>query len=342
MTAEEFGDLLSVGHETVSLEFKPGAKRENGDLFHRVVRGVLAMANARGGGRIVLGVEEGTNGLLLKGVPVAARASWNYDDVSAAVNAYADPYVHFDREEIKYKNRTFIILRVHEDEVLVDIRKRGYWDLEVRPVTFRDVRIEKRTDLVPLVDKSRITLRGWDFPHVPRDEQPIIDKEWAGHYTDWDHHLEAWRMYRSGQFVMLSGVWYDWRDHSGWWPPDAKWKQGSRLGVYEAVALLTEFTRFGANLAATDAGDESMYLRVKLVNTKDRELYMDLNTRLPLWEGRRAAVDAIEVEREIASENLLAQPDEVARKIAVEFFEYFNWENPATLVAELQGELLRR
>lgn len=124
MTAEEFSDLLAAGYESVSVEFKPGVQREANDLFHRVVRAVLAMANKRGGGHVVLGVEETTNGLALKGVPVAARASWKYDDVSAAINAYADPNVRFDRLDVKYKNRTFFVLRVHEfDDIPVLCRK---------------------------------------------------------------------------------------------------------------------------------------------------------------------------------------------------------------------------
>lgn len=227
------------------------------------------------------------------------------------------------------------------DDLLSTIKERGYWEFEVRPATFKDVRIERRTNLTPVVAKSRIRLRSWDFPHVPKNEDPIIAKEWAGYQTQFEHRLEAWRMYRSGQFVMFAGIPYDWRDHSGWWPPDKGWKAGAQLGVYDTVAELTEFVRFAAHLATTDAGDEQIYLRAKLVNIKGREVYMDLSTRWPLHEGRSAKIDSVEVERTVERDRLVARPDEVARHMAVELFEYFNWDNPEQLVADLQQDLLK-
>ena len=58
MTDEQFAELLGLKHEISGVEFKPPGARTNRDLFHRVARAAIGMANHRDGGRVVIGVRE--------------------------------------------------------------------------------------------------------------------------------------------------------------------------------------------------------------------------------------------------------------------------------------------
>ena len=72
-----------------AVEFKPGAPRTSSEVFARVVRAALALANSKDGGWIILGIEERDKKPQLIGLQAADLASWNYDDVSAALNGFA-------------------------------------------------------------------------------------------------------------------------------------------------------------------------------------------------------------------------------------------------------------
>jgi predicted HTH transcriptional regulator len=125
MTTEEFIDLIEQGHESPAVEFKPGAPRTAQAVFARIARAVLALSNRRDGGWVIIGVEEkGGKTPILKGVEAADLAGWNHDDVSAALNGFADPYVSVDVEVVAYNNSNFVVIRVHEFEEVPVICRR--------------------------------------------------------------------------------------------------------------------------------------------------------------------------------------------------------------------------
>lgn len=124
MTTDEFVNLVRQGHESPAVEFKPGAPRSSGDVFARVARAVLALANRKDGGWVIVGVEEDSKAIVLKGLEAADLPSWNHDDVSAGLNALADPFVSVDVEVVRYESKNFVVIRVHEFEQVPVICRR--------------------------------------------------------------------------------------------------------------------------------------------------------------------------------------------------------------------------
>src|SRR3989337_3033873 len=102
--------------------------------------------------------------------------------------------------------------------LLEKIKSRGYWRVVIRPGRFVEKRIRDITVLYPIIQKTTVELRGWDFPHVDPHINPHIDVDWVGQESEWEEFLEIWRFYRSGQFVDLAGIPEDWRDQSKLWP----------------------------------------------------------------------------------------------------------------------------
>ena len=91
-------------------------------VFAFVARAVLAMSNLQLGGWILLGVQDDGQ---LTGLLPDDLGSWlEHDEVTAGLNAYADPFVRVDVDRVDHDNKSFIAIRVHEfAEVPVLARK---------------------------------------------------------------------------------------------------------------------------------------------------------------------------------------------------------------------------
>jgi predicted HTH transcriptional regulator len=109
----EFESLLALGYETNGVEFKGPGPRTDKSFHAKVVRAILGMANRRGGGRVIIGVESKNLGPV--GLSGSDLATWsNYDDLAVSVNEYASPSVSLDTETLIYKNKAVLIIQVHE------------------------------------------------------------------------------------------------------------------------------------------------------------------------------------------------------------------------------------
>src|SRR5438045_355533 len=116
MTDNEFADLLEVG-ERPGVEFKNPRERRD-TSFVEVVRAVLAMANRRNGGTIIIGIDDDGNA---RGLSHDQSTSWlPPDHVRQAIAPYADPYVYVDvvvhtvADDGPLHGRTFAVISVQE------------------------------------------------------------------------------------------------------------------------------------------------------------------------------------------------------------------------------------
>lgn len=126
MTEREFSEIIQQGHETPGVEFKRPGPRTDKHLFAKIVRAALAMANRRGGGRILIGVCDDKAKAIPKGLSDGDLATWSYDDVSGALSAYADPYVAIVVEAIRYQGKDFVVITVDEFEETPVLCKKDY------------------------------------------------------------------------------------------------------------------------------------------------------------------------------------------------------------------------
>lgn len=227
---------------------------------------------------------------------------------------------------------------IEETELLAQIQTRGYVHVVIHPTRFVEVRLA-REKLFEVVQKCSVSFRGWDYPHID-SEPPHIDHDWVGQSYRWEHQLELWRFYRSGQFVSVSGLPYEWRDRSGFWPTDASWKPNSVLGMMEVVATSTEAVEFASRLSQTDAGGDQMKVSVRLEKMNGRLLFVDSPRRASLFREYRASVDSIPVEVELGRSELVARSREVALELSREVFSYFGFSAEPRLLADMQREFI--
>lgn len=126
MTDQELAEVLALGHELRGIEFKGPGPTSNAQLFARVVKAMLGMANRRDGGRVIVGVADNQGVLNPIGLADADVATWKYDDISGKLAEYADPSIEFEVQVPQHEGNKYIALHVREFEAIPILCKNDY------------------------------------------------------------------------------------------------------------------------------------------------------------------------------------------------------------------------
>ena len=110
MTSEELEEILEVGVETQTIDFK-GPCEWKVETF---AKDVLALSNVQYGGRIIIGVEEvADNVFVRRGVSTEQKETYKLDGMRDKMTAFADPHVNFTVEFQKDRNGLeYVIINV--------------------------------------------------------------------------------------------------------------------------------------------------------------------------------------------------------------------------------------
>jgi hypothetical protein len=209
--------------------------------------------------------------------------------------------------------------------ILEDIHSRGYLEVVIRPQSYRDDRVPFG-ELEGIVRRTSLRWRGWDFPHVDPHEPLQRDVDWVGQESAWNHHLEVWRIWMSGQFTSISGFASEWRDRSDFWPADGSWEQGATVGIMESLLRYVEAFTFASRLSVTRAGDEEMQISLTTANLAGRTLIMDDPSRFLGARKYQASIESFPYRVAVQRQALLADPRSFAFAAAQELYARFGLE----------------
>lgn len=156
MNTEDIETLLTGAEETDALEFK-GAVSWDRSLF---VKDILAMANVIDGGRIVVGVEDGTFAKI--GLSPEQIASYKIDEMRDGIAPFADPRVVFRMEAVADSaGLQFVVIEVSPFEDVPVICRRDGADVRAGVVYFRSrsrrpesAAVSNSSDMRDLVERS--------------------------------------------------------------------------------------------------------------------------------------------------------------------------------------------
>ena len=126
ISRQTFADWIAMGREQSGVEFKGPGPFNSKHLLGKVMRAMIAMANHRDGGYVVLGVDEPKEQLILTGLSQEHRDTWAYSTLADKLSSYADPAVTFILSELLYQDRLFLILEVDEFADLPILCKKRY------------------------------------------------------------------------------------------------------------------------------------------------------------------------------------------------------------------------
>jgi hypothetical protein len=225
------------------------------------------------------------------------------------------------------------------------IRSRGHWNLSFRPATFIEKRVKVLADLEQALHTSHVSLRGRDYPHVPR-QGAIRQSHCIEGIASWEHHYELWRLSQSAQFVHLFSMQEDWWSESRCANNSslAEVKPGELLEVPDVLFTFTELFLFAARLVEALAVGPAIVLEYKLAGLAGRRLQILDPRRRPLHGLRIAGTDVTEYREELTIETstLIASAPDLAIDQTLAVYERFNWTPARATLVEDQRRLIER
>jgi hypothetical protein len=225
------------------------------------------------------------------------------------------------------------------NRIIEKIKSRGYWRVVIRPSKFENARIEL-SHCKELVRDNAVRLRGWDYPHYDIETGPNCGLDYVEQFTDWQDHIEGWRLYQSGQFIHYVALWEDWEELSPW-GQSRTIPQKESLSIISTVYLLTEIYEFASRLGAKGVLGNSCEIQITLSNTKDRKLKID--PRRPLFAEYQTSLNEIPIPLKLATVDLMSSSAELSLKHIVMLFQRFNWlDVQADIFREDQRKLFSR
>lgn len=111
---DELIELLYLGKETRNIDYK--LTYDWGDPKHKVkiTKTIMAMANIRDGGYLILGVKEEKGDFIPVGIQQEHYEKLEVDHILAFVNNYADPFVEIDLYKFEHEGKKFAIIKILE------------------------------------------------------------------------------------------------------------------------------------------------------------------------------------------------------------------------------------
>lgn len=242
------------------------------------------------------------------------------------------------------------------NEVKNKIQERGYWEVVFTPRIFNPTLIADRTTCKKMLEENSVRLRGWDYPHVPKnniDNQKIyFGADHCEAFIDWGNHKEVLRFYQSGMFVHYMALFEDWmkEDKLGEFVVNRdryqKTEPGSALSFISAIYTLTEIYEFLRRLASSsDVYDSGVRIELKLNGVSEsRKLESFDPGRIGLFGRYTSNVsDIVFPIKNLTKEEILNSSKQNALQDVRYLFETFGWENmPMHVFEKDQQNLLER
>jgi len=132
---------------------------------------------------------------------------------------------------------------------LAKIKSRGYWQIIIRPITFQKGHISDLSNGLKIIEKCKMSLRGWDYPHMSYEEPAYCGIDYLESIVDWSIHKELWRFYDSGQFVHFRGFKEDWLEESHFDSSQYACSSRTAFDGIDAIYTMTEIYQFANRLA---------------------------------------------------------------------------------------------
>lgn len=234
-----------------------------------------------------------------------------------------------------------------EQALISKIKQRGYWKVSISPSEYIENRFDY-SELKGIIDKCRVSLRGWDYPHL--DQKNICNRSgYIESYCEFDYLIEYWRFYRSGKFIHLFGMREDGRKESPVLQKFHEYGNGTPptglrgLSIISSIYSLTEIFEFGIRLGKHGVLNSGSRVTLELFGLKDRMLYFE-NFFRDLRQPYISRDDYFKQEAAFSSvEHITATGHDMALKWFNEIAQQFQWDSlPKGAFAEDQKKFLER
>lgn len=233
----------------------------------------------------------------------------------------------------------------------VPVLEAPYWRVNFRPELYKEELIPSLGKCYELIEKTKLSLRGWDYPHLGRREtERGQGATWVASWSDFRGHNEYWRIYQSGQFLHLFSVreaaepeWRkklesDMRSHL-FHADSIEWnKIPGFLSIINFIYQVTEIYEFAARLCEAQLYTGNINIKIELKGIKGFVLAAPWERS---WHSYYAATeDVLSFSKVYESDLLIASSRDESLKSIIWFFERFGWLSPSSDVIRNDQEKL--
>lgn len=224
--------------------------------------------------------------------------------------------------------------------LLERIQSRGYWRVNFQPV--RVEHFETLKELREIIEKNSLSLRGWDYPHIPRrnDENGSMlpaDKYLEG-WEEWEKFKEFWRIYKTGQFLYYRGLREDWLKEDTQY--DATKPLASLAILGSVIYEVTEMFEFLFRLVKHGLYQDGVIVNISLHNTEGRELWVDSNSRFPFLFPMKTGAKKILFSSTFTKEEVIENSKMIANKLILQVFDSFEFNPTSDQIMKDQEKFL--
>ncbi len=220
------------------------------------------------------------------------------------------------------------------------IKTKGYWAITVRPAEFQETRVSSRARLFDLVHDTAVSVNGRIIPAIDGTSDSLSNgSDWIEFNSEWGTDLQSWRLYQSGQFVLLLAVWTDWDEAPRL--RQVPYPSGRTFPLWDSLATFVAIYEFAARLSLTDAGSDNMVITTMIKNLHGAQLVQDhlRKTSLRHYEFddnvfEYPAGKATPTSRE----DLVGNPRKLAAEAANDLLHQFGFQSTLEAVLSWQSE----
>lgn len=230
------------------------------------------------------------------------------------------------------------------EEIKKEIDQVGHVSVIFEPSSYNSTLIHKGL-LLEVLEKSAVSLRGWDFPHIPREDSAYCRRPYSignglEFYTSWNNiQKEIFRLYQSGQFLAKFILYEDTIEkvHGNILEP------GKYLDFLSLIYRSTEIILFIKNLMVNSNIDNGKII-ITINRTQDRELDSIFSDRIPsFYSSYICRINQIVVSRSFSREEIVDNFLDIARELIGDIFNDFNWTNySGDMIRNHQENLINR
>ncbi len=232
-----------------------------------------------------------------------------------------------------------------KDDLIKTIKSGGYWRVNFQPIVLQNIpSLQKCSEII---EKNKVRLRGWDYPHVQIMQNENGGMQPCGNYweswTDWGASKEFWRMYKSGQFLYYKALREDWYEGDFFYNDLGPLiKPLTSLSVIGSVIFeVTEMFEFLSRLLQEGLYKEGVLVSISLENIKNRILRVDDSRRLPFSYERKTGASKVEYGKVLSADEVINNSKLLANSFIREVFDLFGWNPSEEQILADQEKLLK-
>ncbi len=144
----------------------------------------------------------------------------------------------------------------------------GYWSAGIMPGPLVEQRFPSRQRLLALLATKSVALRGWNYPHIPKNEPPegvrwLPDGGIEATTDVWQYH-EVWRLHPTGLFTHRWRVREDGTSYRG------------TIHLVATIYTIAEIFEFGRRLYREDKTISEVMFRIQLEGVYGRLISGDM------------------------------------------------------------------